>query len=56
MCSVGRITINISDDGPAVFVRETDSANTRELEWSGEPNKRYARRILRAADTVDPAH
>ena len=47
-----RITIKISDDGPTVYVRETDIANTWELEWSGDLNERHTRRILRATETI----
>ena len=46
------ITINVGDDGPKVSVHETDSTDTWELEWSGHLNEQYARRILKAAETV----
>lgn len=47
-----RITINISDDSPTVSVRETDIANTWELEWSSDLTEQYTRRILSTAETV----
>ena len=47
-----RITIHIGSNGPKVSVRETETPDTWELEWTGDIEQRYAHHVLMAAETT----
>lgn len=49
---MGRMRINVGDDGPTVFVHETEDPDVWELTWSEEMTQRHARSILRGTETV----
>ena len=46
------VTIQIGSDGPKVSVRETETPDTWELEWTGDMEQRHARRMLKAAENA----
>ena len=46
------ITIHLGSNGPNVSVRETETPDTWELEWTGAMEQRHARRMLKAADNA----
>ena len=46
------ITVHMGRNGPKVYVRETETPGTWELEWTGDTEQRYARRMLKAAENA----
>ena len=46
------LTIHIGSDGPKVSVRETETPDAWELEWTGDMEQRHARRMLKAAENA----
>ena len=46
------ITVHMGSNGPKVYIRETETPGTWELEWTGDTEQRYARRMLKAAENA----
>ena len=45
-----KIKIHIGREGPKVFLRETETPGTWEMEWTGDTEQRHASRMLKAAE------
>ena len=46
------ITVHMGSNGPKVSVSRTETPGTWELEWTGDTEQRYARRMLKAAENA----